>query len=235
MSGPAAILRELHRLRRHTANLQAQIERIPNALKVQQAKVTKAQGTLQEAHESIKRSKISQHEKEVTLRSKNQQIAKHQKQLNESTSKKEYDALQAEISADKKACQEVEDEILNDMVLMEEKTVQMPELEKAVERTKEELAQFETSSQARLADLKELLNQAKKSVTEMEATLPADILPQYEWHMAAQGEDAMAVVHNRTCRSCYTEITAQNYNELKQEQFVLCKNCGRILYLEEEP
>ena len=71
---------------------------------------------------------------EVTLRSKSQQIAKHQKQLNESTGKKEYDALQAEIAADKKAMGGIEDEILNDMMETEERTAKIPELEKAVNR-----------------------------------------------------------------------------------------------------
>jgi predicted nucleic acid-binding Zn-ribbon protein len=47
------------------------------------------------------------------------------------------------------------------------------------------------------------------------------------------GADALAAVQNRTCSSCYTEITAQQYNELLQQQVVLCKACGRILYLPE--
>jgi predicted nucleic acid-binding Zn-ribbon protein len=51
--------------------------------------------------------------------------------------------------------------------------------------------------------------------------------------MAARGADAMAAVENRTCTACYTEITAQNYHELILGQLVVCKSCGRILYLPE--
>ncbi len=47
------------------------------------------------------------------------------------------------------------------------------------------------------------------------------------------GPDGMAAVKNRSCAACSTEITAQSYNELLQEQFVACKSCGRILYLPE--
>jgi predicted nucleic acid-binding Zn-ribbon protein len=43
----------------------------------------------------------------------------------------------------------------------------------------------------------------------------------------------MTAVEGQSCAACYTEITAQQYNELKQELFVLCKSCGRILYLPE--
>jgi predicted CXXCH cytochrome family protein len=43
----------------------------------------------------------------------------------------------------------------------------------------------------------------------------------------------MAAVQGRTCSACHSEITAQNYNELLQELFVVCKSCDRILYLPE--
>jgi predicted nucleic acid-binding Zn-ribbon protein len=43
----------------------------------------------------------------------------------------------------------------------------------------------------------------------------------------------MAEVQNRTCMACYTEITAQALNNLSIGQFILCKNCGRALYLPE--
>src|SRR5919202_130820 len=100
MAGPAAILRELHRLRRHARDLQAEIDRGPRALKAQQDKVARQEEALREAQEVIKRLKVETHDKELTLRGKQQQIAKHERQLNEATSKKEYDALQAEINAD---------------------------------------------------------------------------------------------------------------------------------------
>jgi predicted nucleic acid-binding Zn-ribbon protein len=51
--------------------------------------------------------------------------------------------------------------------------------------------------------------------------------------VTAKGDDALAAVTGRSCSACYTEITAQNYNELVREQFVPCKSCGRILYLPE--
>jgi predicted nucleic acid-binding Zn-ribbon protein len=30
--------------------------------------------------------------------------------------------------------------------------------------------------------------------------------------------------------ACYTEITAEQSNQLQREQLVHCKSCGRILY-----
>src|SRR5947208_3475117 len=73
----------------------------------------------------------------------------------------------------------------------------------------------------------------QKQLAELEATLADDIKPAYDRLIASKGEDAMSAVENKTCIACYTGITAQNYNDLVQGRFLLCKSCGRILYLPE--
>ncbi len=233
MPGPAAIMREIHRLRRHARELHGEIDRGPKLLKAQEGKVVRQEEILREAQESLKHLKVAIHDKEVSLRGKNQEITKHERQLNEATSKKEYDALKAEIASERRLCQKLEDDILSDMALSEERAAQLPELEKAVQRARDEVTQFDTANQARVADLQKELSRVSQSLQEIEATLPADILPTYQRLITARGEDALSPVQNRTCTACYTEITAQNYNELIQAHFVICKNCGRILYLPE--
>jgi predicted nucleic acid-binding Zn-ribbon protein len=49
----------------------------------------------------------------------------------------------------------------------------------------------------------------------------------------ARNDDALAAVTNRTCKGCFTELTNQGYLELSQHKFVLCKACGRMIYLAE--
>jgi len=231
MAGPATILREIHRLRRQAKDLQSELDRGPRLLKAQQSKVARQEEAVREAHDALKRLKMTSHDKEGLLKATLQQIDKHERQLNEAGSKKEYDALKSEIAADKKKCQGLEDEILNCMAEIEEGTARLPELEKAVQQAKGEYAEYEKTFQERLAGLTQQLNQALGAIKDVEATLPADVRPQYDRLVAARGEDAMAAVQNRTCMACYTEITAQSYNDLMLSQFVFCKNCGRALYL----
>jgi predicted nucleic acid-binding Zn-ribbon protein len=233
MAGPATIFRELHRLRRHAKDLQAEIDRGPRLLKGQQMKVAQRQEELQQAHEAIKRLKVTTLEKEGAFKATLQQIAKYEKQLNTAATKKEMDALQVEIAAGRKAQQRLEDEILEAMGDTEEKTAQLPEQEKGLQRAKDELAQFERDFQSRQASLAEQLAQAQKSLAEVENTLEADVRSKYQREVAARGEDALGLVQERTCTACYTAITAQNYNDLVQGMFILCKSCGRILYLPE--
>jgi len=231
MAGPAAILGEIHRLRRHAANLQAEIERMPLILKAQEAKVLRQEELVRLAHENLKRVKILCNDKELQLKTAEQQISKHEKQMNEATSKKEYDALRSEIASERTKIRAIEDEILDCMAKVEEESGRLPEAQSAVERAKQELVLREREAQERIASLKHELQQALDEIRVIEDKLPGDIRPHYDRLIDARGEDAMAAVRNRICQACNTEITAQNYNDLMLNQFVLCKSCGRILYL----
>jgi len=233
MSGPAVLFREIHRLRRFAHDLQEQIDRLPRQQKAQQAKVARQEEILHQAQDALKHLKVEIHSKEGTLKSTHGQVAKYQKQLNEAESKKEYEALQHEINESKATCLRLEEEILGGMTETEEKTAQLPDLEKAVKQAKAEYAQFEAGMQERLTGYQTQLAEAQKQLQEQESALPANLRMQYERNIAAKGHDALSPVAGQTCAACYTEITAQQYNELKQELFVLCKSCGRVLYLPE--
>jgi hypothetical protein len=233
MPASATTLREIHRLRRHAKDLQGRIDQQPRLLKARQALVAKQEENLHDAQEKVKHLKVTIHEKEVTLRTVNQQIAKHEKQLNEATSKKEYDALKAEIAAGRTEVRRLEDEILDTMALTEDQAAQVPELDKGLKQARTDLAQFERDSQARLEDLNVQRQKVFEQLKEIETTLPDDMRQQYDRLVKARGEDALAVVENRTCTACHTEITAQQTNELLSGRLVYCKSCGRILYLPE--
>ena len=234
MAGPATILREIHRLRRHAKNLQGEIERVPRLLKGQQIKVTRAEEAVKEGLESVKRLKMTSHDKESQLKGTEQLIDKHKQQREQVSSKKEYDALTHEIAADKEKCKSLEDEILSVMEQIEQGTARLPGLDQAVKSAKLEYAEFEKTSKIRLAGLNGEMQKVQGQIKEVEIGLPGDVRPLYERLIGARGEDAMAAVQNRTCQACYTEITAQAFNDLMLSQFILCKSCGRVLYLPAE-
>jgi hypothetical protein len=231
---PVLILREIHRLRRHARNLQDEIERLPRLLRAHQAKVVRQEELLREAQEIHKKKKVATLDREAALKAAQQQIAKYEKQRNESSSRKEYDALNAEIAATKLQCQKIEDQILEAMMAADEQAARLPELEAALKQARDEVAQFDRTLKDRQDNLTGQLEQATKELAAVEGSLAEDVRAQYERLVAHRSEDAMSAVTGRTCTACYTEITAQSYNNLLMGQFVLCKACGRILYLPEE-
>jgi predicted nucleic acid-binding Zn-ribbon protein len=231
MTTPGAILRELHRLRRFARDLQTKIEQAPRTLKAQQARVARQEEIFRQAQDGLKHLKVTIHDKEVTLKTTLGQITKYEKQQNEAAGKKEYDALQHEIDAARKKVSQLEDEILDAMGQTEEQTAKLPELEKALKDVKAEVAAFERDSDARLAGFAEQLQGAQQEVIKVEEGLKPEVRATYSRLVSARGEDAMSAVVERTCSACYTAITAQSYNELMVGNFVVCKICGRILYL----
>jgi hypothetical protein len=234
MAAAIAILRELHRLRRHIKGLQEEIERTPLLLKARQEALVRQEQSGKDAHDRLNKLKVDLRQSESTLRQTHQQIAKWEGQLREIASKKEYDALQHEIAAARAKCSQLEDEILDTMMRVEEETAKLPEQEQALAKGKQDLSKFEKSSQERVALLAAELATVQQQIKEIEATLPDDIRPQYERLVAAKGEEALSLVKERTCSACYTALTSQNYNDLLMGRLVICKACGRIVYLADE-
>ncbi len=231
MSGPAPIFREIHRLRRYISDLQEQLERIPRQLKVFQARLAKQELALREGQDTVKRLKVSATEKEKALKSQLQTIEKFQKQLNDISSKKEYDALHLEIAHARKDSSRLEDEVLVAMTEGEEIAARLPEIEKAVKLARDEVKKFETESGPRKDDLAAQLKEALEQLKSVEETIPPDLMQQYTRTISSHGADGLAAVRDRICENCSTEIPAQIQNELLQQMFVSCRSCGRILYL----
>jgi uncharacterized protein len=233
MAGLIALLRELHRAHRQVHDLREHLNRLPFQLKAQKAKAAKQEDALRVAQDALKHTKVTIHDKEVSLKSTNQQIEKYERQLNEVTAKKEYDALKTEIARAREQCAKLEDELLTAMTELDERKSALPAVEQAAQNARDALAQFEASAKEKQANLNEELNRARLQLKEIEKGMPEDMKPQYDRIVQAIGADALTTVRNRTCSSCSTEITAQNYNDLLRDRLIICATCDRILYLPE--
>ena len=232
MPGPAVILKELHRLRCHLKDLQGKIEQAPKQLANQQKKLANQEETFKAAQEHLKQLALQIRDKEGSIKAVQQQIKKYEKQLDEAGNRKEYDTLKAEIAQEKAHITKHEDEILAMMGETEEKSALVPEAEKTVQKARADFAQFEKDSQERLQRFRDDITRSQEELKVTEATLPEDMRGLYDRLIAAKGIDSLAGVNGRICSACYTEITSQMLSELKREVFLLCKNCGRMLYAE---
>jgi predicted nucleic acid-binding Zn-ribbon protein len=232
MPGPAAILKEINRLRRLIADLDTRIANAPKQITVQQKKLAAQEETLTKAKEHLKRLALEIREKEGSIKATQTLINKYEKQVDGAANKKEYDTLKSEIAHSKEIISKLEDEILAAMSETDEKTAQLPDVEKTTQKARDDFKQFEKEHQERLARFASDKAQAQADLKTTEDTLPIDVRPQYERLIAAKGNDIISGVTGRTCVACYTEITSQMLNDLKMEAFMLCKNCGRMLYME---
>lgn len=233
MSSPGTILREIHRLRKNAKDLSTRIEQGPKQQQSQKDKVARQEQILKQAQDELKQTKAKAHEKEGALKTIDEQIKKYEKQLNDIMSKKEYDALKHELTHSRDKVAKIEDEILTVLTEIEERAAKLPELEKNLKETKVQAEQLARDFETRMADLAAQHKEVVAKLAEVEATLPEDIKAPYDRLIRVMGEDALASVEGHVCVACYTEITPQNQTELRRSLFVLCKSCGRMLYLPE--
>src|SRR5260370_26550970 len=111
---------------------------MPRRVKGEQTRGANREQALREGQEAVKHLKVTASDKEKVLKSEHDKIARFEKQINDVSSKKEYDALQLEIAHAKGECSRLEDEILAALTEGEERTAQLPDAEKAVKQAKED-------------------------------------------------------------------------------------------------
>lgn len=233
MPAPAAVFKELHRLRRHAKELQAAIDRLPQQLQALRARAARQEEALREAQETLKKLKVSSREKDLQHRELQELLKRHRAQHRAASTTKEMDALGKEIAHEEQKLKKLEEDYFTTEMDIEERTAKQPEQEQAVKQAQAECAEFEKGSGARKAELAGELERAQGQMKEVEASLPADVQPHYERLVALRGEDALASVAEGNCTACYTELTAQKRHDLMLGQFVVCMSCGRMLYAAE--
>src|SRR5687767_12017221 len=107
MATPGQILKEINRLRRHVKDLETKLDQGPKAHKAHQLKVVQAEEALTKAQDGVKQLKVHIHEKEVSIKSVQQNIQKLEK--TSVSNKKEYDALRSEIATANTSISKLED------------------------------------------------------------------------------------------------------------------------------
>jgi uncharacterized protein len=226
-----ALLQEIHRLRKHIRELNNEIERAPRVIKAHQAKLLKQEDGLKERKDSIKKLKVTLNDKEGSLKSANQQLAKYEKQQNEAGNPKEFEALQHEIAHTQGIRQKLEEEILTLMSQLDEANEKLPKQEQELAKGKEDFKTFEKDSADRIIRLKEEIKLAEGELAKVELNVPSSIRVHFDRLVKAYGPDAFAKVDNRACQHCHSTITSEMSSQLQKDTFICCKSCGRALYL----
>lgn len=232
MSTPllTAVIRECHRMRVHLRDLQAEIDRGPRVLKARQARLEAERQTHKDHHESITRFKLKQRDDEGTLKQTEARLAKLEEQLTKITVPKEYDAKQSEIRQAREKKAVLEDAILTTMTEIEDRINRVPAMEKQWADAQAEFAQYQVDAKERLERLVADQKHTREELAKQEALLPAKERTSYDYLVKAHGPDAMSPVKGRVCQSCRSGMTEQKWLELREGLFILCSNCGKMLY-----
>lgn len=228
------VLIQLQKLDGQIFELKKRQKDIPLSIKKLEEDFKNEGELLKQAASDLKSIQVKHKSKETDLQAKEDSIKKHQTQLLQIKTNKEYTAMQQEIAsitADKSA---LEDEIIG---LLDE----IDAAKKKVEGAAAELAKLEnelnSDKRQKAEELKEI--EAKLSGLESErshATARIDKSTLSKYDRILHGKDGLALVpvHEEACGGCHLNLPPQVINEIKMmKELMFCESCARILYIEE--
>jgi uncharacterized protein len=231
MSTPVPpILRECHRLRKHLRDLQAEIDRGPRVLKAHQQKLAAEEQAHKDSYDTLKKLKLKQKEDEGTLKQTEALLDKLHRRSMEVTTMKEMEATKSEIAQATGKKNTLEDAILATMTEIEERTADLPNVEKRWADAQKEFADYQVEAKERLERLLEDQKASTAELARQEGLLPEEVRGQYARLVKSYGPEGLAAVQGRTCQQCRTALTEDRRDQLAAGAFVCCSNCGRALY-----
>jgi uncharacterized protein len=226
------LLKELHRLRKLIRDAQAEIDRGPRVMKAHQTKLATQEKAVADAKDALKHRKADVLTGEATIKSLNQSLGKHTKQLDSLTDPRQIEAKEHDIANTKELIAKTEDDLLAAMTDVDERTAKIPELEASLTKAKADFKVYEAEAAERLARLKDEVKAATAALTEEEKKIPPATKGIYERLVRAHGAEALAAVENQSCSHCRVGVTQQQMADLRQAtEFHTCRNCGRLMYV----
>ena len=207
---------------------------IPNQLKSMESAQSEAETSLSDQETRVEDIEKDRRQHERDLQAAQEQVKKYQGQLYSVKTNKEYDALQAEIQAQKNRISELEDAILQ--LISEAETEQETletirgETESLIERFGEERAALESRLSAVDEDVAVKMDERKRMAMRVEN----QVLKVYDRIRRNLRGMTVVPLKKGACSGCFHVIPLQVIMQIRQgRRLISCESCGRILILEE--
>jgi predicted nucleic acid-binding Zn-ribbon protein len=205
------------------------LQRLPQEIAAIDKSVTELDAAEQKAHDEMEEMKKRRRDVEKKLREHEDHLKKSRGQTSMVKTNEEYTALLKEISNLEKAVSDEEETLL----------ILMDGIETAEKDTAAKAAAIKSGRDAKLGEKKRLeaeiirvQGESKKLAAEKPKIL-SEISPAYQKRyekLAAHRDMAVTRVDNDHCGACRQQIPPQLAVEVrKNDQFITCPACGRIL------
>ena len=225
---------ELQKIDGEIHNLKIELKEKPAILAQLKEEFELRKGVLAAVEEKLKFVQVARKEKELELKTQEDQIAKANAQLSQIKTNKEYTAKISEIEHIKADKSIIEEKILTSY---DESDAVNAEIEKEKVKVDEEEKNYLAKKKQTEGDVKVIEDRIKVLDSQRnQATdgIDSSFLNRYE--RILRHKDGIAIVPVQgegSCGGCYMNVTHQQINEIKMnKELVECEMCSRILYLE---
>ncbi|MCB4792583.1 MAG: C4-type zinc ribbon domain-containing protein [Elusimicrobia bacterium] len=211
--------------------LRHRAEVIPKEIEAQNLTLTKLKLQVEELKDKYKKLQMAKKEKEIELETKENEIKKHNIELNSIKKNDAYKAMLGEIDKAKELKKKLEEEILT---LMEESENEVKIIRTEEAALKAEEAKIQSVSEELNKELEKLkieIIESEKERAEYVKDMPETLLQRYEHIRDGRQGLAIVSIEGDSCGGCYITLRPQIVNEVcKEQDLIFCDSCSRILY-----
>ena len=227
-------IKQLHDLHKRLAWHEKQLEEGPRKIRVREKQVEKKEVEIAALKDQITEVQKSADASNLQYKTNEQKIVEEKVKLNQAASNKEFDIIKGQIASYDNANAELEDqylELLEQVDAGQQKVAALEEevstAKTQVETTKQEIAEEEPKLRSAMSELEGEMSGAIGAI-------PSKLQEMYRRLVAAYGPEAFAPVENNACSECFVQFTPQENVNLRSGNVLLCRQCGRLIYLESD-
>ena len=231
MNSDLELLLKLQVIDYDIGELERSKEYLPDMMENLTREMQESKAKLEQTETGLEEAKVKQKSLELDLKTKEADLQKYQQKMMSIKTNKEYDALVAEIDANKDSISSIENELL-------ETIEQVSEFEKEITGLNEKVTQVEENNSRQLGILQEKIDSIgdkmsviESSRKEIVSSIPRQTMSVYERVRRGKGGQAVVPVKKRACSACFKALTPKKIQEVKRgDQVYTCDNCGAIIY-----
>lgn len=222
----------LHSLLKQLEEAEQALAHGPRRIAITEKKVVAAQDACDAQKVKIQQLRKQADTASLNLKSKEADSQKQASRLNEAGSNKEYEIIQGQINSIKTACETLEDEILTMLSDVDDATGQLKVLQEEHDTLTQKVGRISAEVKAAEPGIKADIERLTAEIKEAEKVMSGgNTLSTYRRVQGIQGAGAFAKIDDGYCEECNTEATPQDKIKLNMGEFLLCRACGRILYV----
>jgi hypothetical protein len=195
-------------------------------------------GVMYTAKDALIKLQVEKKAKELIIAEKEEEIKKHQRELNMVKDNTVFKALLTEIERANKDQDEIETAILGLMDLVDKAAAEDKRLQQEMKKLEEEKNSRTKELEASRINMGTALEAAKAERADFAGKIGAEVIEKYEFIRAQR--KGLAIAHIKedksghiSCGGCNMGLTAQKIVDIKTPHaLAFCDNCQRMIYMD---
>jgi hypothetical protein len=227
-------LRTLQDILSQKYEIEREIHDIPKALTTKTELLNRLRKSYIE--KNSKRERINEKIKSLRIKLSDAETQRetYEKQMDQITTQREYEALDKEIRDATEKEQQLRKDIIREEKELEEINATLEREESMIQLQEEELASEQEKIKNESAQKQDVLRQLEDEEKDVIPGLDEDILFKFERIIRSKSGVGIVPVKASVCTGCHMQLPAQFVNDVRNgEKILFCPYCSRILFYSE--